>query len=40
VNLVHGFVGLQDNFALDGFAENRQATLIALVVCCPQKSTP
>jgi telomere length regulation protein len=40
VNLVHGFVGLQDNFELEGFAEKRQAALTALIACCPQKATP
>jgi hypothetical protein len=36
VNLVYGFVGLQNKFELDDFAEKRQSILIALVACCPQ----
>jgi telomere length regulation protein len=35
-NLVYGFVGLQDNFELDGFEVKRQGILIALVACCPR----
>ena len=40
VNLVYGFVGLQDNFDLEDFNKKRQAALNALVACCPQKSAP
>jgi telomere length regulation protein len=40
VNLVHGFVGLKDNFDLDGFERNRLAALVALVACCPTKAAP
>lgn len=40
VNLVYAFVGLQDNFNIEGFNEKRQAALIALVACCPRKSAP
>ena len=38
VNLAYGFLGLQDNYDLDGFEEKRQAALTALVACCPQKA--
>ncbi|KAI0747877.1 telomeric DNA binding protein [Daedaleopsis nitida] len=40
VNLVYGFVGLQDNYDLDGFDQKRQAALNALVACCPRKAAP
>ncbi|KAI0371744.1 telomeric DNA binding protein [Pilatotrama ljubarskyi] len=40
VNLVHGFVGLQDNYDLEGFDQKRQAALNALVACCPRKAAP
>ncbi|KAI0637229.1 telomeric DNA binding protein [Trametes polyzona] len=40
VNLVHGLVGLQDNYELDGFDQKRQAALNALVACCPRKAAP
>ncbi|KIP04779.1 hypothetical protein PHLGIDRAFT_25407 [Phlebiopsis gigantea 11061_1 CR5-6] len=40
VNLVYGFVALNDNFNLDGFNEKRQAALTALVACCPRKAAP
>ena len=40
VNLVYGFVALNDNFDLDGFDEKRQAALTALVACCPRKAAP
>ncbi|KAI0060825.1 hypothetical protein BV25DRAFT_1806725 [Artomyces pyxidatus] len=40
VNLVYGFVGLQDNFDLEQFDLRRQAALNALVACCPRKAAP
>ncbi|KAI0721524.1 telomere length regulation protein-domain-containing protein [Cerioporus squamosus] len=40
VNLVHGFIGLQDNYDLEGFDQKRQAALNALVACCPRKAAP
>lgn len=40
VNLVYGFVGLQDNYDIEGFDQKRQAALNALVVCCPRKAAP
>ncbi|TFK90973.1 telomeric DNA binding protein [Polyporus arcularius HHB13444] len=40
VNLVHAFIGLQDNYDLVGFDQKRQAALNALVVCCPRKAAP
>ncbi|KAH9901137.1 telomeric DNA binding protein [Cubamyces lactineus] len=40
VNLVHGLVGLQDNYELEGFDQKRQAALNALVACCPRKAAP
>ncbi|TCD68925.1 telomere binding protein [Steccherinum ochraceum] len=40
VNLVYGFVGLQDNYDLENFSQKRQATLNALVACCPRKAVP
>jgi telomere length regulation protein len=40
VNLVYGFVGLQDNFELDGFDVKRQGILNALVTCCPRIAAP
>ncbi|OSX64936.1 hypothetical protein POSPLADRAFT_1044368 [Postia placenta MAD-698-R-SB12] len=40
VNLVHGFLGLQDSYDIEGFEEKRQAALIALVACCPRKAAP
>ncbi|THH33904.1 hypothetical protein EUX98_g301 [Antrodiella citrinella] len=40
VNLVYGFVGLQDNYDLEGFGQKRQGALNALVACCPRKSAP
>ncbi|KDQ18178.1 hypothetical protein BOTBODRAFT_155292 [Botryobasidium botryosum FD-172 SS1] len=40
VNLTILFAFLQDNFDLEGFEEKRQATLNALVACCPKKAAP
>ncbi|KAG9039292.1 telomere binding protein [Tulasnella sp. JGI-2019a] len=40
VDLVCGYVRLQDNYDLDGFNEKRQEALNALVVCCPQRAAP
>lgn len=40
VNLVYGFVSLQDNFDLEGFDLKRQAILNALVACCPRIAAP
>ncbi|KAF9821702.1 hypothetical protein IEO21_00548 [Rhodonia placenta] len=40
VNLVHGFLGLQDSYDIEGFEKKRQAALIALVACCPRKAAP
>ena len=40
VNLVYGFVGLQDNYDIEGFDQKRQAALNALVACCPRKAAP
>ncbi|KAF8892597.1 telomere length regulation protein-domain-containing protein [Infundibulicybe gibba] len=40
VNIAHGLLGLQDNYDLDGFEDKRQASLTALVACCPQKAAP
>ncbi|KAL5494565.1 TEL2 [Sanghuangporus weigelae] len=40
VNLVYVFVGLQNNYELDGFDEKRQAAIHALVACCPRKAAP
>jgi len=40
VNLVYGFVGLQDNFDSEGFDTKRQGILNALVSCCPRIATP
>ncbi|PCH38376.1 hypothetical protein WOLCODRAFT_130856 [Wolfiporia cocos MD-104 SS10] len=40
VNLTHGFLGLQDNYDIEGFEEKRQAALNALVVCCSRKAAP
>jgi telomere length regulation protein len=40
VNLVYGFLGLQDKYELEGFTEKRQAIVNALVVCAPRKSAP
>ncbi|THG97808.1 hypothetical protein EW026_g4264 [Hermanssonia centrifuga] len=40
VNLVYGFVTLQDNFDIGGFSVKRQAALNALVACCPRKVAP
>ncbi|OBZ75699.1 DNA replication checkpoint protein tel2 [Grifola frondosa] len=40
VNLAYGFIGLQDNYDLEGFDEKRQAALNALVACCPRKAAP
>ncbi|KAM5539117.1 hypothetical protein V8D89_007340 [Ganoderma adspersum] len=40
VNLVYGFIGLQDNYDLDDFSQKRQAALNALVACCPRKTAP
>ena len=40
VNLVYGFIGLQDNYDLDDFDQKRQAALNALVACCPRKAAP
>ncbi|KAI1790782.1 telomere length regulation protein-domain-containing protein [Ganoderma leucocontextum] len=40
VNLVYGFIGLQDNYDLEGFSQKRQAALNALVACCPRKAAP
>ncbi|PIL23768.1 hypothetical protein GSI_13518 [Ganoderma sinense ZZ0214-1] len=40
INLVYGFIGLQDNYDLDDFSQKRQAALNALVACCPRKAAP
>ena len=40
VNLVYALVGLQNNYELEGFEENRQNAVTALVSCCPKKVTP
>ncbi len=40
VNLVYGFLGLQDKYELEGFAEKRQGIVNALVACAPRKSAP
>ncbi|KZT65481.1 hypothetical protein DAEQUDRAFT_768844 [Daedalea quercina L-15889] len=40
VNLTYGFLGLKDNYDLDGFDEKRQAAMNALVACCPRKAAP
>jgi len=40
VNLIYGFVGLQNTFELDGFSEKRQRILISLVACCPKIAAP
>ncbi|KAF7970737.1 hypothetical protein HWV62_23130 [Athelia sp. TMB] len=40
VNLVYGFVGLQDNFDLPDFERKRQDILTALVACCPRIAAP
>ncbi|KAL5536155.1 TEL2 [Sanghuangporus sanghuang] len=40
VNLVYVFVGLQNNYELEGFDEKRQAAVHALVACCPRKAAP
>ena len=40
INLTYGFAALQDNYDIKGFAEKRQATLTALVACCPKKAAP
>ena len=38
VNLSYAFLGLTNKYELEGFDEKRQATLTALVACCPQKA--
>jgi len=40
VNLVYAFLGLQDNFDLEGFSEKRQGAMNALVSCAPRKAPP
>lgn len=40
VNLVYGFLGLQDKYELERFAEKRQGIVNALVACAPRKSAP
>ncbi|KAH8107150.1 telomeric DNA binding protein [Cristinia sonorae] len=40
VNLVYGFIGLQDNYELEGFSQKRQAALNALVACSPRTAAP
>ena len=40
INLVYGFLGLQDKYELEGFAEKRQGIVNALVVCAPRKTAP
>jgi telomere length regulation protein len=40
VNLVHGIVGLSNNFDIKGFNERRQDALTALVACCPTRAAP
>ncbi|KZT11519.1 uncharacterized protein LAESUDRAFT_740990 [Laetiporus sulphureus 93-53] len=40
ITLVHGFLGLQDNYDIDDFEKKRQAALNALVACCPRKAAP
>ena len=38
MNLSYAFLGLTNKYELEGFDEKRQATLTALVACCPQKA--
>ncbi|KZT51597.1 hypothetical protein CALCODRAFT_124246 [Calocera cornea HHB12733] len=40
VDLTHATIGLQDDFSLPDFEQNRQEMLIALVACCPRKAAP
>jgi telomere length regulation protein len=40
VNLVCGFLALQDKYELEGFAEKRQGIVDALVACAPRKAAP
>ncbi|KAJ6513868.1 telomere length regulation protein-domain-containing protein [Mycena vitilis] len=40
VNLVYGFVGLQNNYELEGFSMKRQGALNALVYCAPRTAAP
>ncbi|KAJ7694168.1 telomere length regulation protein-domain-containing protein [Mycena rosella] len=40
VNLVHGLVGLQNNYELEGFSAKRQGALNALVSCSPRTAAP
>ncbi|KAJ7738480.1 telomere length regulation protein-domain-containing protein [Mycena maculata] len=40
VNLVHGLLGLQNNYELEGFSDKRQGALNALVSCAPRVAAP
>lgn len=40
VNLVYAFVGLNNNYELDGFDRKRQNALNALVAYFPQNAAP
>ncbi|KAJ7172672.1 telomere length regulation protein-domain-containing protein [Mycena filopes] len=40
VNLVYGFVGLQNNYELEGFSAKRQGALNALVAGAPRTAAP
>ncbi|KZO91223.1 hypothetical protein CALVIDRAFT_558248 [Calocera viscosa TUFC12733] len=40
VDLTHSAIGLQDDFSLPEFEQQRQGMLIVLVACCPRKAAP
>jgi len=40
VNLVYGFLSLNDPYELEGFSEKRQGAMNALVACAPKKAAP
>ncbi|KAH7930867.1 hypothetical protein BV22DRAFT_1124623 [Leucogyrophana mollusca] len=39
-NLVYGFIGLQNNYDIEGFDIKRQRIVTALVTCCPRSAAP
>jgi len=40
LNLIYGFLPLNNTFELDNFVEKRQGVVNALVACAPKKAAP
>ncbi|KAG6337216.1 hypothetical protein ID866_1888 [Astraeus odoratus] len=40
VNLVYGFIALNNNYDLQDFDDKRQRIIVALIACCPRTAAP